>query len=82
MLFRSHLRSGQYALIEIKLGSSEIEEGAKHLQEIRQLIRKHNETEKQCPLEEPDLLMVITGGEFGYTRDDGVHVVPISALKP
>lgn len=77
-----HLRSGQYALIEIKLGSSEIEEGAKHLQEIRQLIRKHNETEKQCPLEEPDLLMVITGGEFGYTRDDGVHVVPISALKP
>ena len=77
-----HLRSGRYALIEIKLGSSEIEEGAKHLQEIRQLIRKHNETEKQCPLEEPDLLMVITGGEFGYTRDDGVHVVPISALKP
>jgi len=77
-----HLRSGRYALIEIKLGSSEIEEGAKHLLEIRQLIRKHNETEKQCPLEEPDLLMVITGGEFGYTRDDGVHVVPISALKP
>ena len=77
-----HLRSGRYALIEIKLGSSEIEEGAKHLLEIRQLIRKYNETEKQCPLAEPDLLMVITGGEFGYTRDDGVHVVPISALKP
>lgn len=77
-----HLRSGRYALIEIKLGSSEIEEGAKHLLEIRQLIRKHNETEEQCPLAEPDLLMVITGGEFGYTRDDGVHVVPISALKP
>ncbi len=77
-----HLRSGRYALIEIKLGSSEIEEGAKHLLEIRQLVRKYNETEKQCPLAEPDLLMVITGGEFGYTRDDGVHVVPISALKP
>lgn len=77
-----HLRSGRYALIEIKLGSSEIEEGAKHLLEIRQLIRKHNETEEQCPLAEPDLLMVITGGEFGYTRDDGVHVVPVSALKP
>ena len=77
-----HLRDGRYALIEIKLGSSEIEAGAKHLLEIRQLIRKHNETEKQCPLAEPDLLMVVTGGELGYTRDDGVHIVPVSALKP
>ena len=77
-----HLKDGRYALIEIKLGSSEIEEGATHLLEIRQLIRKHNETEKQCPLEEPNLLMVITGGEMGYTRSDGVHVLPVSALKP
>ena len=77
-----HLKDGRYALIEIKLGSSEIEEGATHLLEIRQLIRKHNKTEKQCPLEEPNLLMVITGGEMGYTRPDGVHVLPVSALKP
>ena len=77
-----HLKDGRYALIEIKLGSSEIEEGATHLLEIRQLIRKHNETEKQCPLEEPNLLMVITGGEMGYTRQDGVHVLPVSALRP
>ena len=77
-----HLKDGRYALIEIKLGSSEIEEGAKHLLEIRQLIRTHNETEKQCPLEEPTLLTVITGGEMGYTRPDGVHVLPVSALKP
>ena len=77
-----HLRDGRYALIEIKLGSSEIESGAEHLLELRKLIREHNKTEKQCPLSEPDLLMVITGGEFGYTRDDGVHVVPVSALKP
>ena len=77
-----HLKDGRYALIEIKLGSSEIEEGATHLLEIRQLIRKHNETEKQCPLAEPTLLMVITGGEMGYTRPDGVHVLPVSALRP
>ena len=77
-----HLKDGRYALIEIKLGSSEIEEGATHLLEIRQLIRKHNETEKQCPLEEPTLLMVITGGEIGYTRLDGVHVLPVSAMRP
>ena len=77
-----HLKDGRYALIEIKLGSSEIEEGAKHLLEIRNLIREYNKTEKQCPLAEPDLLMVITGGTMGYTRDDGVHIVPVSAMKP
>ncbi len=77
-----HLKDGRYALIEIKLGSSEIETGAKHLLEIRDLIRKYNQTEKQCPLAEPDLLMIVTGGPVGYTRDDGVHVVPISAMKP
>ncbi len=77
-----HLKDGRYALIEIKLGSSEIETGVKHLLEIRSLIRKHNETEKQCPLSKPDLLLVITGGELGYTREDGVHIVPVSALKP
>ena len=55
-----HLKDGRYALIEIKLGSFEIESGASHLIEIRNLIRKHNETEKQCPLAEPDLLMYST----------------------
>jgi len=77
-----HLKDGRYALIEIKLGSFEIEEGATHLLQLRQLIRKNNKTETQCPLREPDLLVVITGGDIGYTRPDGVHVVPISALKP
>ena len=77
-----HLRDGRYALIEVKLGSFEIEEGAKHLLELRQLIRKYNESETQCPLQEPTLMMVITGGSMGYTREDGVHVLPISALKP
>ena len=77
-----HLKDGRYALIEIKLGSSEIEEGVAHLLEIRDLIRQYNQKEKQCPLTEPDLLMVITGGPMGYTREDGIHIVPVSALKP
>ena len=76
-----HLKDGRYALIEIKLGSSEIEKGAEHLKEVRRLIGKYNKTEKQCPLRMPDLLMVITGGDYAYTREDGVIVCPISALK-
>ena len=76
-----HLKDGRYALIEIKLGSSEIEKGAEHLKEVRRLIGKYNKTEKQCPLRMPDLLMVITGGDYAYTREDGVIICPISALK-
>lgn len=77
-----HLQDGRYALIEVKLGSAEIEDGAEHLLEIKRLVRAYNQSEKQCPLREPDVLMVITGGEFAYTRDDGVHVVPLACLRP
>ena len=77
-----HLKDGRYALIEVKLGSGEIEEGADHLLEIRRLVAEHNKAVKQCPLRLPDLLLVITGGERAYTRPDGVHVVPVSALRP
>ena len=76
-----HLDDGRFALIEFKLGSREIEEGAKHLLQLQELIRKYNEKEKQVPLREPDLLMVITGGEMAYTREDGVKVVPIGTLR-
>lgn len=59
-----HIGDGRYALIECKLSSAEIEEGAKHLLTIRKLVQEYNEREKQVPLREPDLLMVITGGLF------------------
>ena len=76
-----HLEDGRYALIECKLGSREIEDGAQHLIELVELIRKHNKEEKQVPLREPDLLLVITGSEYAYTRPDGVHVIPLACLK-
>ena len=76
-----HLSDGRYALIECKLGSRDIDEGAKHLLEMKRLIKEHNETEKQVPIREPDLLIVITGGQMAYTRADGVKVVPLACLK-
>lgn len=76
-----HLEDERYALIECKLGSKEIEDGAKHLLEIRRLIQEYNKTEKQVPLREPDLLIVLTGGKMAYTRTDGVKVIPLSCLK-
>ena len=76
-----HLSDGRYALIECKLGSHEIDDGAKHLLEIKRLIQEHNEGEKQVPLREPDLLITLTGGSMAYTRPDGVKVVPLACLR-
>ena len=75
-----HLDGVRYALVECKFGSRDIEE-ATLLWEIKRLIRQKNETEKQMPLRESDLLIVLTGGEFAYTREDGVKVVPLGCLK-
>lgn len=76
-----HLRNGHYALIEFKLGASEIDFAAKHLCEIERLIIEFNKKEKQCPLRVPDLKLIITGTEYGYKREDGVLVIPIGCLK-
>ncbi len=76
-----HLDDGRYALIEFKLGSAEIDMGASHLLEIRELVRKYNAKEKQVQMREPDLLMVITGGPIAYRRPDGVLVIPLACLK-
>lgn len=76
-----HLDNGKYALIEFKLGSREIEEGAGHLLQLKELIRKYNENEQQCKLREPDLLLIITGGNMAYTREDGVKIIPLACLK-
>ena len=76
-----HLPDDRYALIECKLGSREIDEGANHLIEIKRLITEHNVMEKQVVLREPDLLIVLTGGQMAYTRNDGVKVIPLSCLK-
>lgn len=76
-----HLNDGRYALIECKLGSDRIEEAARHLLKLKQLIQTKNEEEKQSPLRLPDLLIVLTGGELAYTREDGVKIIPIGCLK-
>lgn len=76
-----HLEDGRYALIEVKLGAKEIDDGAKHLLEIERLIIEKNKTETQVPIPIPTLKIVITGTEYGYKREDGVLVVPIGCLK-
>lgn len=76
-----HLRDGRYALIEFKLGSDDIDYGAKHLLEIEKLVQEYNKKEPQCKLRLPDLKIIITGTQYGYRRPDGVFVIPIGCLK-
>lgn len=68
-----HLKDGRYALIECKLGSKGIEDGAKNLLKINELIEKNDKLEK------PSFLAVLTGGKYAYTRPDGVKIIPIGA---
>ena len=76
-----HMGEGRYSRIVFKIGSREIDDGAKHLLELKRLIQEHDETEKQVPIREPDLLIVMTGGTMAYTRPDGVKVIPLACLK-
>ena len=54
-----------------------------HIKNAKRIASKTQNGLKEAlvPLREPDLLMVITGGEMAYTRDDGVKVVPIGTLR-
>ena len=68
------LNDGRWAAVEVKLGSKEIEDAAVHLLELKDKVN----TEK---MREPSFLMILTGTEIAYRRDDGVYVVPLGCLK-
>ena len=69
------LRNGDWALIEIKLGSQElIDEGAHNLLKLVDSLDPKSK--------KPSFLMVLTGTNTAYLRDDGVWVVPLACLGP
>lgn len=76
-----HLSDGRYALIEVKLGQSKVQEGAEHLNRIETLIRENNDSDSGVKMRLPDLKIVVTGMDYGYVRDDGVAVVPVGCLR-
>lgn len=69
------LDNGDWVAIEIKLGSNQIDEAANSLIKIRNKIINDGGTP-------PKVLCVVCGiCKAAYLRDDGVYVVPITALK-
>ena len=65
---------GKWGAIEVKLGAGEIPTAVNSLTKFREKV----DTEKYG---EPAFLMVLTGEEYSYKRDDGIYVVSIGTLK-
>ena len=70
----ARLNDGRWGAIEVKLGGQRrIDEGARHLLALSDKV-DHSKSGA------PAFLMVLTGGQYAYTRPDGVHVVPLGCL--
>lgn len=67
---------GTWGAFEIKLGANQVDDAAKELLKLKTIIE--NEGDKP-----PKILCEICGmSNMAYRRQDGVYVVPITALKP
>jgi len=69
-----HLDTGQWCAIEIKLASFQIEEAAKNLLKFKSKLDLNK-------IKAPSFLMVLTGENHSYLRDDGIYVISIASLR-
>jgi hypothetical protein len=58
----------------MKLGGSGIDEATQNLLSLKNKIDTGR-------MKSPSFMMVLTGTDFAYKREDGVYVVPIGCLK-
>ncbi len=66
--------SGKWGAIEIKLGAGYVDAAANNLLKFKERVDI-----QKCG--EPSFLMVLTGTNYSYRREDGVYVVSIGTLK-
>ena len=70
------LEDGRWGAFEIKLGVDAVDDAARSLIKIKDALEAEG-------AKTPDVLAVLCGlSNFAYRREDGVYVVPITALKP
>lgn len=70
------LANGDWIALEVKLGANQIDEAAQSLIKVRDKIERAGG-------KAPKHLCVVVGlSQAAYLRDDGVYVVPITALRP
>ncbi|MDE2764450.1 MAG: DUF4143 domain-containing protein [Gemmatimonadota bacterium] len=66
---------GRWAAFEVKLGEGRVGEGARNLLRLAERVDAGR-------MGEPMALGVIVSSGYGYTREDGVGVIPVGALGP
>jgi len=64
-------RDGDWVGVEVKLGANEIDKASTSLRRLADRTTRR-----------PQALLVVTATSLAYTRDDGVHVVPLGLLGP
>lgn len=64
-------RDGDWIGVEVKFGAHEIDKAAASLHRLATRVAR-----------KPKALLIVTGTSLAYTRDDGVHVVPLGVLGP
>ena len=70
------LNDGRWCAIEIRLGANQIESAAENLKKIYQ------EMEKDPKSILPSAMIIVCGlSNAAYQREDGIYVVPLTALK-
>lgn len=69
------LKDGRWSAIEVKLGAGDIDSAAEGLKKLRAKVDVGR-------MGHPSFLMILTGTDLGYTRDDGVVVCPLGCLRP
>lgn len=69
------LTDGRWGAVEIKLGAGAIDAAAASLAKFREVVDTRR-------VGEPAFLAVVTPSGLGYRREDGISVVPITALGP
>lgn len=62
-------RDGDWVGVEVKLGESDLDKAATSLHRLAARVART-----------PKALLIVTGTSLAYTRDDGVHVVPLGLL--
>jgi predicted AAA+ superfamily ATPase len=69
-----HLKDGRWGAVEVKMGAKEIEIAAENLKKLHEKVNVDK-------IKEPSFLMVLTAGEIGYQREDGIYIIPIGCLR-
>ncbi len=73
------LPDGRWGAFEVRLGEGQADAAAESLLRFRDRMRASSTKARAVP----EFLCVVTGvSEYAYRRDDGVYVVPITALGP